>query len=191
MSDVGFRLRAGWVPAPRGQHGRAAEKRDDSRVVLIGQIAFGPPQSGPDRRISNWQRSVSEYSGMPRCPIMGWSGPAPAPPAISWPGARRDFVLPDVFDPMGSNDHCEQFDHSESNHQHRDRYRIVIEPMPLLCIHDAPPCYSSFDDIRTQCVGPHCCGSLFLRFELLDERSDMQGDGSRESVVLDPEVVPN
>jgi hypothetical protein len=100
-------------------------------------------------------------------------------------------VLPDVFDPTGSNDHCEQFDHSESNHQRRDRYRIVIEPMPLLCIHDAPPCYSNFDDIRTQCIGPHCCGSLFLRFELLDERSDMQGDGSGESVVLDPEVVPN
>ena len=100
-------------------------------------------------------------------------------------------VLPDVFDPTGSNDHCEQFDHSESNHQHRDRYRIVIEPMPLLCIHNTPPCPSNFDDIRTQCVGPHCCRSLFLRFELLDERSDMQGDGSRESVVLDPEVVPN
>ena len=89
-----------------------------------------------------------------------------------------------------SNDHCEQFDHCESNHQHRDRYRIVIEPMPLLCIHDTPPCSSNFNDIRTH-VGPHRCGSLFLRFELLDERSDMRGDGRRESVVLDPEVVPN
>ena len=39
--------------------------------------------------------------------------------------------LPDLFDPMGSNDHCEQFDHRDSNHQHRDRYRVVIEPMPL------------------------------------------------------------
>jgi hypothetical protein len=62
--------------------------------------------------------------------------------------------------------------------------------MPLLCIHDTPPCSSNFDDIRTG-VGPHRCGSLFLRFELLDERSDMRGDGSRENVVLDPEVVPN
>ena len=39
----------------------------------------------------------------------------------------------------------------------------------------------------------HVCRtvSLFLRLELLDERSDMRGDGRRESVVLDPEVVPN
>jgi hypothetical protein len=102
-----------------------------------------------------------------------------------------DFFLPDAFDPIRSNDHCEQLDHPESNHQHRDRYRIVIEPMLLLCIHDTPPCSSNFDDIRTRCAGPHCCGSLLLPFELLDERSDMRGDGSRESVVLDPEVVPN
>jgi len=49
------------MPVPRRQHGGAAEKRDDSRVVLIDQIAFGPPQSGPDGRISNWQGSVSKY----------------------------------------------------------------------------------------------------------------------------------
>jgi hypothetical protein len=30
---------------------------------------------------------------------------------------------------------------------------------------------------------------LFLRIELLDERSDMRGDGSRESVILDPQAV--
>src|SRR5262245_5276127 len=88
-----------------------------------------------------------------------------------------------------SNHHCEQFDHPESNHQHRDRYGIVIEPMPLLCIHDTPPYSSNFDVIRTH--GPHRCGSLLLPFELLDERSDLRGDGNRESIVLDPEVVPN
>jgi hypothetical protein len=64
--------------------------------------------------------------------------------------ARGYFFLPDVFDPVGSNDHCEQFDHPQSNHQRRERYRIVIEPMSLLCIHDTPPCSSNFDDIRTQ-----------------------------------------
>src|SRR5262249_25164461 len=37
----------------------------------------------------------------------------------------------------------EQFDHCDSNHQHRDRYRIVIEPMPFLYIHDTPPCSSN------------------------------------------------
>jgi len=31
---------------------------------------------------------------------------------------------------------------------------------------------------------------LFLRIELLDEPSDMRGDGGRESVVLDPQAVP-
>src|SRR5262245_19875016 len=50
----------------------------------------------------------------------------------------------------GSNHHCEQFDHPQSNHQRRERYRIVIAPMPLLCIHDTPLCSSNFDDIRTQ-----------------------------------------
>jgi hypothetical protein len=97
---------------------------------------------------------------------------------------------PSVFDPVGSNDHCEQFDHSESNREDRDRYRIVIEPMPPLCIHDTPPCSSNIDDIRAGCVGLHRCGSLF-HFELLDECSDMRGDGSRERVVLGPEAVPN
>ena len=32
---------------------------------------------------------------------------------------------------------------------------------------------------------------LFLRFELLDERSDMLGDGGRKSVVLELEAAPN
>ena len=31
---------------------------------------------------------------------------------------------------------------------------------------------------------------LFLRIELLDERSDTRGDGSRESVVLDSQAAP-
>ena len=106
-------------------------------------------------------------------------------PSYDYSRSRPIYLVP------GSNHHCEQFDRPESNHQYRDRYRIIIEPMPLLCIHDTPPCSASFDDIRTRCVRPHRCGSLFLRFELLDERSDMRGDGSRESVVLDPEVVPN
>src|SRR5262245_6145410 len=88
MSRVGFRLRAGLVPAPRGrQHGCAAEKRDDSRVVLIGQIAFGPPQSGPDRRISNWQRSVSEYSGTPGAMSVGGH-------TRSWGDVRSMTALP-------------------------------------------------------------------------------------------------
>src|SRR5439155_7639530 len=41
-----------------------------------------------------------------------------------------------------SNDHCEQFNHADSYHQHCECYRIIIEPMPPLYIHDAPPCSS-------------------------------------------------
>src|SRR6266566_6330181 len=37
------------------------------------------------------------------------------------------------------NDQCEQFNHADSYHQHCEGYRIVIEPMPPLYIHDAPP----------------------------------------------------
>ena len=89
-----------------------------------------------------------------------------------------------------SNDHCEQFDHCDSNHQHRDCDRIVIEPMPLLYIRDTPPCSSNLTTYA-HVSDPIAVGSmLFLRIELLDERSDMRGDGSRERVVLDPQAVP-
>ena len=90
-----------------------------------------------------------------------------------------------------SNDHCQQFDQCDSNHQHRDCHRIVIEPMPLLYrMRDTPPCFFEFNDIRT-CVGRIAAGSmLFLRIELLEERSDMRRDGGRESVVLNPQAVP-
>src|SRR5262245_9475790 len=80
-----------------------------------------------------------------------------------------------------SNDHCEQFDQSDSNHQHRDCDRIVIEPMPLLYIRDTPPCSSNLTTYapmrRTISLRSRL---LFLPIELRDERSDMRGDGSRE-----------
>jgi hypothetical protein len=50
-----------------------------------------------------------------------------------------------------SNDHCEQFDHCDSNHQHRDCYRIVIEPMPLLYIRGTPPCSSNSTTYAQMC----------------------------------------
>ena len=96
----------------------------------------------------------------------------------------------------GSNDHCEQFDQCDSNHQHRDCDRIVIEPMP---IRDTPPWSSNLTtyaptyahDIRTHGSDPIAVGSmLFLRIELLDERSDTRGNGSRERVVVGPQAVP-
>jgi hypothetical protein len=59
--------------------------------------------------------------------------------------------------------------------------------MPPLYIHDAPP-YSSIHICRNV---SRCRSILFAPFELLDKRSDMRGDGGRESVVLGLEAVPN
>jgi hypothetical protein len=51
-----------------------------------------------------------------------------------------------------SNDHCEQFDQYDSNHQHRDCHRIVIEPMPLLYrMRDTPPCSSNSTTYAHMC----------------------------------------
>ena len=44
---------------------------------------------------------------------------------------------------MGSNDQCEQFNYGDSDHEHRECYRIVIEPMPPLYVHDTPACHST------------------------------------------------
>jgi hypothetical protein len=64
--------------------------------------------------------------------------------------------------------------------------------MPLLYIRNTPPCSSNLNDIRTHVSDRIALGSmLFLRIESLDERSDMRGDGSRESVVLILEALPN
>src|SRR5215469_14591775 len=51
----------------------------------------------------------------------------------------------------GSNDHCEQFDQCDSNHQHRDCDRIVIEPMP---IRDTPPWSSNLTTYAHMRGGP-------------------------------------
>jgi hypothetical protein len=40
---------------------------------------------------------------------------------------------------VGSNDQCEQLDKANSDHQHREGYGIVVEPIPPLCVHDTPP----------------------------------------------------
>jgi hypothetical protein len=67
-------------------------------------------------------------------------------------GSDNTLSFPGLYlTQWGSNNHCDQFDHSESNRQHRERHRIVIEPMLILSIHDTSPFSSNFDDIRTQC----------------------------------------
>src|SRR5262249_15086555 len=61
-----------------------------------------------------------------------------------------------------SNDHCEQFDQADSNHQHRDCDRIVIEPMPLLYIRDRPPCSSSLTTYANMCRTISLRGLVYL-----------------------------
>src|SRR5262245_53485544 len=56
-----------------------------------------------------------------------------------------------------SNDQCEQFNYADSDHQHCECYRIVIEPMPPLYVHGAPPCSSELKD-TSPCFG-YGCGS--------------------------------
>ena len=83
-----------------------------------------------------------------------------------------------------SNDQCEQFNHADSYHQHCEGYRIVIEPMSPSYIHDAPPCDSHLSDLNRVAF-------LSLRFELLDECSEMPGQRSRKGVVLVLEALPD
>jgi hypothetical protein len=57
--------------------------------------------------------------------------------------------------------------------------------MPPLYIHDTLPCSSVPKSDLNRAV------FLFLRFELLDERSEARGHGRRDSVVLILEALPN
>jgi hypothetical protein len=45
---------------------------------------------------------------------------------------------PDDRVPGGSNAQHEQCNNADSDHQHHERYGIVIEPVPNLCTHDDP-----------------------------------------------------
>jgi hypothetical protein len=63
--------------------------------------------------------------------------------------------------------------------------------MPISYIRDTPPCSSNLTTYAHMCRTHIAVESmLFLPIELLDERSDMRGDGSRERVVLGPQAVP-
>jgi len=106
------------------------------------------------------------------------------------PGPGRSYpdLRPGSGD--GSNDQCEQFNYGDSDHQHCECYRIVIEPMPPLYVHDTPACHSTI-------YATHLSNRKSLRvyaisaFELLDERSDMQGDGGRKGVILLLQALPD
>src|ERR1700720_3676426 len=59
-----------------------------------------------------------------------------------------------------SNDHGEQFDQYDSNHQHPDCHRIVIEPMPLLYrMRDTPPCSVNLTTYAHTCRTVSLCYS--------------------------------
>src|SRR6516225_10038506 len=59
------------------------------------------------------------------------------------PGPGRSY--PDLRPGRGdgSNDQCEQFNYGDSDHEHCECYRIVIEPMPPLYVHDTLACHST------------------------------------------------
>ncbi len=54
-------------------------------------------------------------------------------------------------------------------------YRIVIEPMPPLYIHECTTMFFGFTSVRPKPVSLSLC----LHFELLDECSEMPRHGSR------------
>src|SRR5215831_9797089 len=97
-----------------------------------------------------------------------------------------------------SNDHCEQFDQADSNHQHRDCDRIVIEPMPLSYIRDTPPyirdtppCSSNLTTYAPMCRTISLRGlCYFCLSSCWTSAAICGGDGSRERVVLSPQAVP-
>jgi hypothetical protein len=49
------------------------------------------------------------------------------------------MVVASVKRRWGSNAQCEQFNYADSDHQHGECYRIVVEPISPL-VHDTPPC---------------------------------------------------
>ena len=56
------------------------------------------------------------------------------------PGLRRRN--PGYKEEGLSNAQCEQLNHADSDHQHRERDGIVIEPIFPVCTHDMPPLYA-------------------------------------------------
>src|SRR5437870_2570295 len=70
-------------------------------------------------------------------------------------------LLGGLHQAVASNAQCEHFNHTNSNHEHRERYGIIMWPIPLL-MHDTPPCS------RNSSVGPadklvQVCHTDFLR----------------------------
>ena len=62
--------------------------------------------------------------------------------------------------------------------------------MPLSYIRDTPPCSSNLT-IDAHVSDPIAVGpTLFLRIELVDERSDTRGNGRRERAVVGPQALP-
>jgi hypothetical protein len=66
----------------------------------------------------------------------------------------------------GSNAHCEQFDQAETDHQHREGYGIVVEPMPPLCVHDMPPLHPSLVGLAGRMVQMRRVGAISLQIDL-------------------------
>ena len=104
-----------------------------------GPIGAAGPQPRAGCRRSDYRRST-RVAGMEMAGRFLESASSPRRLAVRSDRRRR------------SNDHCEQFDQYDSNHQHRDCHRIVIEPMPLLYrMRDTPPCSSNLTTYAHMC----------------------------------------
>ena len=53
--------------------------------------------------------------------------------------AARSAMVVIVRDCRSSNAPCEQLNHAQANHQHRERHGIVIEPIPVVSTHGGSP----------------------------------------------------
>src|SRR6516225_6573957 len=57
-------------------------------------------------------------------------------PTAARAGPARSYA--DLRAGRGPNDQCEQFNYADSDHQHCKCYRIVLEPMAPLYVHETP-----------------------------------------------------
>ena len=116
-----------------------------NRSLTAAQLAPPGPQPRAGCRRSDYRQST-RVAGMEMAGRFLESASSPRRLAVRSDRRRR------------SNDHREQFDQYDSDHQHRDRHRIVIEPMPLLYrMRDTPPCSSNLTTYA------HMCRTVSLR----------------------------
>ena len=140
------------APPVAGHLERSNEHRDhEHRSLALTQVSTGMKAPPPVRTASQAPaaplctgRLQPHRSGQPGLPVQfgcatgarSSNGCARAVRRLHTPTFARVAA-------MGSNDQCEQFNYGDSDHEHCECYRIVIEPMPPLYVHDTLACHST------------------------------------------------